>query len=106
MKNHAILKVILKSREVMDELTSSADDNEIAPESLISLHIVLALNKKGKDGFEYWIKLRFNSVRDELTFSADDKAHISESPMWKFNKSCSFSGNQRGQLPSFSNDTQ
>ena len=59
-----------------DELTSSADDNEHTPESLISLS--MEYEKQNNDKFI--LNINVSEVRDELTFSASDNEHIPESP--------------------------
>ena len=80
-------KLILKSSEVRDELTSSADDNEKAPASPILLLTEWKNEFKClKNITESQINPRFNTVRDELTFNADDNEHTSESPMKVFRK--------------------
>ena len=74
-------KPILKSNDVRVELTSSADDNEDAPNSLMLLPIERKTFSNVKSVNESQINPRFKTVRDELTFNADDNEHISESPM-------------------------
>ena len=61
-----------------DELISSADDNEYAPESPILLHIQWRTQMKLQRFYEL-ISIP-NEVRQELTFSALDNEDIPESP--------------------------
>ena len=66
-----------KFNSVRDELTSSADDNEHAPESLILLSIEYEKQNNRKCIFN----ISVSEVRVEFTSSADDNEHAPESPI-------------------------
>ena len=60
-----------------DEFTSSADDSEDAPESLISL----SMEYEKQNNNKCIININVSEVRDELTFSASDNDDAPESPI-------------------------
>ena len=66
-----------RSNSVRDELTSSADDNEDTPESLISL----SMEYEKQNNLKWIFKISVSEVRDELTFSDSDNEHAPESPI-------------------------
>ena len=66
-----------RNNSVRDELTFSADDNEHAPASLISLS--MEYEKQNND--KCILNISVSEVRDELTFSASDNEHAPESPI-------------------------
>ena len=60
-----------------DEFTSSADDNEDAPESLI----LLSMEYEKQNNNKCIVKFNVSEVRDELTLSAFDNDDAPESPI-------------------------
>ncbi len=66
-----------RNNSVRDELTSSADDNEDAPESLI----LLSMEYEKQNNLKWIFKINVSEVRDELTFSDSDNEHAPVSPI-------------------------
>ena len=72
-----LIKDTLRSNEVRVELIFSADDNEHAPESLISLSMKYEKESSNK----CIVNISVSDVRDEFTFSASGNDDAPESPI-------------------------
>ena len=71
-----------KFNSVRDEFTSSADDNEHAPdEPILFIMNGKCTNKKQMKSFKSKLILKSNEVRVELIFNADDKKDAPVSPI-------------------------
>ena len=64
-----------------DELTSSASDNELNPDSLMSQLLSNPFTEMTKANVSNLTE-RFNTVRVELTFNASDSEASPDKPMW------------------------